>query len=167
MSHPSSSVLAACPFLHGMPDKHLALLALAAEEVTIPAGQRLFDDGGNAKKFWLIESGRIALDLCIPGEGRMVVDSLGIGDLLGWSWRIPPYQWSFGAIAVTQVRAFEFDAEAVRARCAADPEFGHDLTRRVELVLAKRLQQTRMQLLRCRSEHGETAWARDTWPSSR
>lgn len=138
-------------FLHGMREDHLAVLALAATEVTIPAGQRLFEEGDNARRFWLIVSGRVALDLQIPGEGPAVFESVGMGELVGWSWLFPPYQWAFGAVAAADVRAFEFDAETVRARCTADPELGHDLTRRVALVLARRLRTTRMKLLGCRS----------------
>jgi CRP/FNR family transcriptional regulator, cyclic AMP receptor protein len=152
MSHPTSSALIACPFLHGMGQHQLAVLASAAEEVTVPAKHRLFEDGGNAKKFWLIESGRVALDVYAPGEGRVVIDALGIGDLLGWSWLFPPYQWAFGAVAVTEMRAFEFDAATVRASCETDPGLGYDLTRRVALVLARRLRTTRIKLLDCQPE---------------
>jgi CRP/FNR family cyclic AMP-dependent transcriptional regulator len=151
MSNVTSSTLTGCPFLRGMSEAHLAVLALAAKEVRFPAGHRLFEDGGNAKAFWLIESGRVALDLQVPGEGREVIESLGMGDLLAWSWLFPPYQWAFGAVAVVDVRAFEFDAGTVRASCAADPEFGHDLTRRVAMVLARRLRTARIKLLSCRS----------------
>ena len=53
----------------------------------------------------------------MPGSGRVTIDSIGIGDLLGCSWLFPPYRWAFGAACVTAVRAFEFDAAAIRARC--------------------------------------------------
>jgi len=154
MSNITSSVLATCPFLHGMRDDHLAALSAAAREVRLPAGHRLFEDNGYAENFWLIESGGVALDIHVPGVGPVVIDSLGIGDLVGWSWLFRPYQWAFGAVATTDVRAFEFDAGAVRACCAADPALGHDLTHRVALVLAKRLRATRLKLLNCRSNHG-------------
>jgi CRP-like cAMP-binding protein len=150
MSNVTLSNLTGCPFFRGMSEGHLAELALAAEEIRFPAGHRLFEEGGNAKAFWLIESGRVALDLQVPGEGREVIESLGMGDLLGWSWLFPPYQWAFGAAAVADVQAFEFDAEMVRASSAADPEFGYDLTRRVALVLARRLRTARIKLLGCR-----------------
>ena len=54
-----------------------------------------------------------------------------MGGLLGWSWLVPPYQWTFGAVCVTEVRAIEFSAPAVRDRCAADPALGYELTRRL------------------------------------
>jgi CRP/FNR family transcriptional regulator, cyclic AMP receptor protein len=57
------------------------------------------------------------------------------------------YQWAFGAVCVTEVKAIEFRAAAVRDRCAADPDLGHELTQRMFQVLAGRLQDTRARLI--------------------
>jgi CRP-like cAMP-binding protein len=70
-----------------------------------------------------------------------------MGELVGWSWLFPPYKWAFGAVAASLVEAFEFDARAVRARCAADPALGYEITQRVALVLSRRLQSTRIRLI--------------------
>jgi CRP/FNR family transcriptional regulator, cyclic AMP receptor protein len=143
----ATSSLAAHPFLRGMPSEQLDALAETASEVTFPARHRLFDDGGNAGHFWLIRSGQVALDLDVPGQGPMVIETLGMGELLGWSWLFPPYRWAFGAVAVRPVQAFEFDAAALRAHCASDPALGYELTQRVARVLAHRLQATRVRLI--------------------
>lgn len=142
----SAAALAAHPFLHGMPRDQLGVLARTAADVRFAARHRIFADGGNATRFWLIQSGRVSLDLHVPGQGPVVIGTVGLGDLLGWSWLIPPFTWAFGAVAATGVEAFEFDAPAVRACCAADPALGYELTRRVTQVLARRLQATRRAL---------------------
>jgi len=139
----TAPVLAGHPFLRGMPPGQLDALAAAAADVTFPAGHRIFEAGGFAARFWLIRSGRVALDAPVPGDGRMIIDSAGIGDLVGWSWLFPPYRWTCGAVCVTAVEAFEFDAAAVRARSTADPLFGYELTGRIMRVLAVRLQHAR------------------------
>jgi len=77
----------------------------------------------------------------------MIIETIGMGELLGWSWLFSPFRWAFGAVAVGPVEAFEFDAAAVRARCASDPALGHELTQRVAQVLAHRLQATRVRLI--------------------
>jgi CRP/FNR family transcriptional regulator, cyclic AMP receptor protein len=141
------AALAAHPFLHGMSPEHLAVLGEAASDVTFPARHRLFEDGGSATRFWLIQSGYVALDLHVPGEGRVQIDTIGMGELLGWSWLFPPYKWAFGAAAASRVEAFEFDGRAVRALCAADPALGYEVTQRVAQVLSKRLQSTRVRLI--------------------
>jgi CRP/FNR family transcriptional regulator, cyclic AMP receptor protein len=143
----TAAALATHPFLHGMSREQLAVLAGAASDVMFPAGRRLFEDGGNAGHFWLIQSGQVTLDLQVPGQGRMKIESIGMGELLGWSWLFPPYQWAFGAVAATAVEAFEFSAPAVRASCASDPGLGYELTTRLARVVANRLRATRVRLI--------------------
>jgi CRP/FNR family cyclic AMP-dependent transcriptional regulator len=135
------------PFLRGVPPGHLDALAEVGADVCFPAGHRIFEDGGFAGKFWLIQSGHVALDMQVPGEGRVIIDTVGMGELLGCSWLLPPYRWEFGAVCVGPLEAFEFDAAAIRARCAADPLFGYELTGRLLRVLARRLQSTRTRLI--------------------
>jgi CRP/FNR family transcriptional regulator, cyclic AMP receptor protein len=143
----NAAALAAHPFLHGMSRDQLSVLAEAARDISFPARHRLFEDGGNATRFWLIQSGHVSLDLHVPGEGPVVIETIGMGELLGWSWLFPPYKWAFGAVTVTSVEAFEFGAPAVRERCAADPELGYELNQRITRVLARRLRTTRIRLI--------------------
>jgi CRP/FNR family transcriptional regulator, cyclic AMP receptor protein len=150
------AALAAHPFLHGMSPEHLAVLGEAASDVTFPARHRLFEDGGSATRFWLIRSGYVALDLHVPGEGRVRIDTIGMGELLGWSWLFPPYRWAFGAAAASRMEAFEFDAREVRARCATDPALGYEVTRRLAEVVAKRLRSTRVRLITASSPSAGT-----------
>jgi len=143
----TTASLGAHPFLYGMPDDLLARLAGTATIARFPARHRIFEEGRIATRFWLIRSGYVALDLEVPGEGRVVVETIRMGDALGWSWLFPPYQWAFGAVAVDPVEAFEFDGPAVRALCREDPRLGYELTWRLAEAIASRLKATRMRLL--------------------
>lgn len=147
MTRLTADALATHPFLHGMSCDQLTVLAGAASDVAFPAGHRLFEDGGHANRFWLIQSGQVALDLQVPGQGPVQIEAIGLGELLGWSWLFPPFRWAFGAVAIRPVRAFEFDGRAVRARCESDPILGYELTRRLTRVIAHRLQATRVRLI--------------------
>jgi CRP/FNR family cyclic AMP-dependent transcriptional regulator len=148
----TAGTLATHPFLHDVSGDHLAVLAKAAADVTFPARHRLFEDGGSANRFWLIQSGYVTLDLHVPGQGRMKIDTIGMGEVLGWSWLYPPYRWAFGAVAASPVEAFEFDGRTVRTRCEFDPALGYEFTRRLARVVAKRLQATRVQLITASSQ---------------
>jgi CRP/FNR family transcriptional regulator, cyclic AMP receptor protein len=147
MTKVNAAALAAHPFLRGMSADQLSVLAEAARDVSFPAKGRLFEDGGNATRFWLIRCGHVSLDLHVPGEGPVVIETVGMGEMLGLSWLYPPYKWAFGAVAATDVEAFEFDAPTVRERCAADPELGYELGQRISRVLAQRLQAVRIRLI--------------------
>jgi hypothetical protein len=96
--------------LRGMPPIQLGRLAEAASDVKFPEGHRIFGDGGHAAAFWLIQCGHVSLDMQVPGEGPVIIDSIGMGELLGLSWLFPPYRWSFGAVCASPVEAFQFDA---------------------------------------------------------
>lgn len=139
-------ILAAHPFVEGMPTASLGRLSEHASLAFWPAGHRLFDEGGSTDRFWLITSGRVALDLRIPGRGDVLVDTLVGGQVLGWSWLFPPNRWHFGATITEPTEAVELDGPAVLRLCE-DPGFGSDLYRRFLQVLVDRLQATRIRLL--------------------
>jgi CRP/FNR family cyclic AMP-dependent transcriptional regulator len=143
----TAETLARHPFLHRMSRDHLAVLAGTARDVTFPARHRLFEDGGSATRFWLIQSGHVTLDLQVPGQSQTKIETIGMGELLDWSWLFPPYRWAFGAVAARRVEAFEFDGRMVRACCESDPALGYELTLRLARVVAKRLQATRVRLI--------------------
>lgn len=147
MMEVTASVLAGQQFLYGMPADQLKALAATASEVTFPAGHRIFADGGYVDMFWLIESGYAAIDVQVPGACPEVIGTVGMGGLLGWSWLVPPFQWAFGAVCVTEVNAIQFNARAVRGCCTTDPALGYELTRRLFPVLAGRLQATTARLI--------------------
>jgi CRP/FNR family transcriptional regulator, cyclic AMP receptor protein len=147
MTKQQISVLGAQPFLRGMPSAQLAELAELCEHVSIPSRARLFDEGSRADRFWIIDAGQVTLDASVPGDGRVTIETLGRGDVLGLSWMLPPYQWRFGAVATQPTQAFVFDARAVRAACDADPLLGYELSKRFSAVVVRRLQATRARLI--------------------
>jgi CRP/FNR family transcriptional regulator, cyclic AMP receptor protein len=140
-------LLAAQPFLVDLPARFVEELSQHATWSRWPAEHRLFQEGGVADRFWLIQSGTVALDVHVPGRGDVVVESLGPGQVLGWSWLFPPYEWHFGATVGEPTEAIELDGPAIRTLCDAQPELGYDLCRRFMHVLLDRLQATRVRLL--------------------
>jgi CRP-like cAMP-binding protein len=133
--------------VENLPTAHRRRLLAMGRETEFDAHTRLFEEHGPASRFWLIRSGAVQVDTHVPGRRDAVVDTLGPGDVLGWSWMFPPYRWHFGAETVGRVRALEFDAEEVRRLCDADPEFGQALVFYCARIIADRLHYTRLRLL--------------------
>ncbi|WP_030230932.1 MULTISPECIES: Crp/Fnr family transcriptional regulator [unclassified Streptomyces] len=140
-----------------LPVEHRDRLMRLAREVSFEAGERLFEEGRRADRFWIIRTGTVLLDLHVPGRRAAVIESLGHGELIGWSWHYAPYVWQLGAETLSPVRAWEFDAEAVRAACAQDPEFGRSVATWVGRVVAHRLQASRIRLLDLYAPYGSGA----------
>lgn len=147
MTSTMAARISAHPFFAALTDAQLVALSEDAITETFTAGQRLFDEGGIADMFWLIEHGSIALDMRVPGRGDQIVETLGPGTVLGWSWLHPPYRWHFRAVARLATTAIAFDAASVRRRCDADPAFGYAMLRSFTPVITERLQATRLRLL--------------------
>ncbi|TLQ48670.1 cyclic nucleotide-binding domain-containing protein [Streptomyces marianii] len=118
-----------------------------AREAAFPGATRIFEEGGEADRFWVIRSGTVALDVHVPGRGQAVVETIGRGALLGWSWLCPPRRWHLGAETRGPVRAWEFDAAAVRGLCSERPELGLALVTVVAETIGDRLRATRTRLL--------------------
>ncbi|MHC6630187.1 cyclic nucleotide-binding domain-containing protein [Streptomyces globosus] len=149
MSTPSPTRIAAA-----LPADHRTRLMEAAREVNFAEGSRIFREGGRADRFWIVRSGTVTLDVHVPGRRAAVVESLGAGELVGCSWLFRPCTWRLGAEAMTPVRAYEFDADRVRALMDADPAFGYAIGQWVGQVLAHRLHATRIRLLDLYAPYG-------------
>jgi CRP-like cAMP-binding protein len=139
--------LAAFPVFAQLPEAELELISSTARTVRFAARQRLFSEGQPAQACWLIEDGRVALDIAVPGRGQVVVQTLGPGDVLGWSWLVQPYRWHYGATSVIPTTATELDTARLRALAEQDPRFGYTLVLTLFEAVLQRLQATRARLL--------------------
>jgi CRP-like cAMP-binding protein len=144
----------ALKLLNALTAEHRERLMTVAREVSFPADGRIFEAGGTADRFWVVRSGTVSLHQRVTDARRISVATLGPGDLLGWSWLFRPHTWDFGAEAFSPVRAYEFDATAVRELCDADPALELALTRTVGAILAHRLETTRAALIEHYARHG-------------
>jgi CRP/FNR family cyclic AMP-dependent transcriptional regulator len=139
--------LDALPLLEGLTHTQRVALAGVSTIATYEPGHRLFDEHGSADRCWVVLSGCVVVDALVPPRGHVALQSIGAGELVGWSWFVPPYRWHFGATVVSPTRAAVMDAEQLRALAGADPEFGYRLSQILVAALLNRLQTTRMRLL--------------------
>jgi CRP-like cAMP-binding protein len=131
----------------GLTAAQRAAVASAAQPVEFAAGTRLFEEGQLALGCWLIRAGQVALETSFPGRGQSVVQTLAPGDVLGWSWLVPPHHWHFTATAQGPVSAVQLDTAALRTLAQQDPALGYPLALGLIEVLLARLQSTRARVL--------------------
>jgi CRP-like cAMP-binding protein len=141
------------PFFAGIGEEFGKLVCGCAKNVRFEAGQYLFREGEPADEFYLLRQGRAALELTAPGRGAVTFQTLGAGEIVGVSWLIPPYRWSYDAKALELVRAIAINAACLRAKCEADHDLGYEMMKRFMPVLVQRLQATRLQILDVYGSH--------------
>jgi len=134
------------PFFVGLDAETTDLLAGCAVNIHVRPGEFLFREGDSADHFYVLRRGRVAVEAHTPARG-VVLDTVDEGEVVGWSWMVPPYRWAFDARATLDSSAVAFDAACLRAKCDADPVVGYELMKRFVLVMDHRLQSARVRLL--------------------
>ena len=140
-------LIAQAKAFNGMSAEHLALIAGCAQNRTATDGEYLLREGDPADTFYVIRYGRVALETYVPQRGALTIETIDDGDLLGWSWLVPPFRVDFDARAMGNVHTVSFDATCLRGKADGDPVLGYELTRRFIPVIVERLQATRLRLL--------------------
>lgn len=142
-----ADILAGHPFFRGLPSDDVQLIAGCGSNVHYAENDVIFREGDPADHFYLLRHGRVALEIASPDRGPLMVLTLGAGDVLGWSWLVPPYRMSCDARALELVRATEFDGACIRRKCEEDPRLGYELLKRFAMVFGQRLRAARLQVL--------------------
>jgi CRP-like cAMP-binding protein len=140
-------ILAEQPFFHELDRRYLELLVSCAANVRFEDGQWIFHQGDEANHFYLIRQGKVAVQTHTPERGDITIQTIGEGEVLGWSWLTPPYRWRFDARASGLVRAISLDGKCLRTKCEEDHDLGYELLKRFSQIIAQRLEATRLQLL--------------------
>lgn len=112
------------------------------------AGDVILNEGDSANRFYLILEGKVDLESLEMGTGAVQIQTLGKGDVLGWSWLFPPYYWHFDARAVVPTKAIFFYGTRLRELCGDNHDLGYELMTRVSEIIIKRLQAARRELAR-------------------
>jgi CRP-like cAMP-binding protein len=147
MTVPVRELLERHQALAGLEPRLLDVLANHAHVAVYPAGGWIARVDSAAGSFLAIVGGRAAIEIAPPARKPVVVATVHEGDLLGWSWLVPPHRWHFDVLALEEVRAVVMDGSALRQRFDIDHELAYQLTRRLLSVVATRLEATRVQLL--------------------
>ena len=144
---PLLEALRSLDFTRDLHSAHIEKLASMAKEVSFSEGETVFREGDLSHKLYLIQDGLVAVEIHVPGRGRMTVLTAGPGHLVGWTSLFPPQRKTASVHAVTATRAIVIDGTELRAACNEDHELGYAIFWRLAEVISERLRATRLQLL--------------------
>lgn len=138
--------LAEHPLFRDLPPRYLELLSQCAHPARFEARSLIFRQGASADHFYLIDDGQVSVE--IPShEGALTIQTLGPGEVLGWSWLFPPYRWHFDARALRRTQALMLNAIRVREKCEDDSKLGYELMKRFSSIIHHRMQAARLQIM--------------------
>lgn len=134
------------PFFRGLDERWIDLVVGCAATTHVSPGTYLFREGGPADRFFVVRRGRVTIETSTP-TGSIVLDTAHEGDVVGWSWLVAPFRWTFDARATEETSLVAVDGACLRGKCEADPELGYALLQRVVQTMSDRLQSARARLL--------------------
>ena len=140
-------ILAQHPFFRDLEERHLELIVGCASNVRFNAGDFIFRHGEEANEFFLIREGMVSLEMFVTGRGAVKVQTMSEGEVLGWSWLVPPYRWMFDAHATELTRAIALDGKCLRNKSEQDHDLGYQLLKRFATVVQENLDAARLQIL--------------------
>lgn len=140
-------ILESHPFCAGLEQRYVDAIFGCSSNTRFDAGDLIFREQSRADDCYIIREGEVSLEVTIPEAGRFTIQKIKAGEILGWSWLIPPYKWQFDARAITPVRAIILDGKCIHNKIKQDKSFGEALLHRFLDVILSRLQATRKRLV--------------------
>lgn len=140
------------PFLKGMPPAMLQSVLKNSKKLSVRKGKIIFEDGAYADKCFLIIKGCIGIltqqqDVRFESESTLgVLQLLGAGEIVGWSWVIPPYKWRFHARAEESTELLVLDGKYLRQAMVKDHNLAYEIYKRLVPVMNHRLIGARLKL---------------------
>lgn len=148
-----SELLEQVPALQPLDREHRETIAACGSQRVLEADEYVMREGDPADTFYVIRRGSVAIETFVPNEGSVAIETLHDGDLLGWSWLVPPYCTTFDARALKETHVIAFDGACLRRKFEYDPALGYVLLRLFAAVIVERLQGTRIRLLDVYAKH--------------
>lgn len=148
-------LLAAHPFFADLDENDVDFIAGCGGNVWFGSGETIFEEGSQANTLYVIRQGKVAIETQVPGRPGIVIDTVGPGDVVGWSWLFPPHRWHFDARVVEETGAIALDGACLRAKLDEDTALGYLLMQRFARMAGERMQATRLRLLDLYGPPGE------------
>ncbi|MDA3874457.1 MAG: cyclic nucleotide-binding domain-containing protein [Kiritimatiellae bacterium] len=134
------------PVFQRLSEVYLHQLAEHMEVVNLDAGHTLFEEGESAELFYIVMEGTVDLYARISEDEEEWVQLIDVGEVIGWSWLVPPYRWAFSAKSREGAMLMQFDAKAIRDLCDRDPAFGYGTMKQICSLMLGRLHTIRAQM---------------------
>ncbi len=136
------------PLFDSLPTETQQSLQEHVHPMQLQPGELLFAANTPATLFAIIHTGHVRIELPYQDQ-KVVIQTIGPGEAIGWSWMEPPYQWQFSAQAVDAVSGIWFDADWLRRQCEKDRILHMAVLHLLLQTVSERLTATRLRLLDC------------------
>jgi CRP/FNR family cyclic AMP-dependent transcriptional regulator len=149
----SEKIVREHPFFEGMDPDLMKTICTCATTVHYEPQEMIYREGDEANQALLIREGKVAIEIFSAERGSLIIQTVGPGEVLGWSWLFSPFTRRFDTRALESTVAVALDGRFLREKAEEDHRLGYELLKRFSRVVVERLQATRLQLLDVYGKH--------------
>ena len=145
-----------CSLFGGVSDEDLDRLAPTFRQMTAPKGDVILKEGEHAHSLYLIEEGRVGLQMTLErpdgsSTGPTTVASLGPGEAFGWLALIELHLNTLSATVIEPTRLLHVEGSLVKEMFGLNNTMGYQVMQNLARLLGDRLGYTREELVFQRS----------------
>ncbi len=143
----SSERLKEVGIFQGISDEELEMIRNSVVRVQeYPSGEVIFTENAESALMYIVDSGRVNLDIEAVPDTHLQVSSLRRNEVFGWEALVPPYRYTTTAKATADSQLVVLDGEMMRKLCETHPDICARVMERVVRIAADQLVATRQQM---------------------
>lgn len=139
--------LKCCQILGDLDDRELAEVAKLATIEKRGTGSRVITTGTNAAATYLIKEGKVEVRMRSRDGHEVVIDTLGQGDLVGWSAVLDHQMFKSDIWTVEDTTFVVLDGAKLRQLFEANNHIGYRVVRMIADIVASRMERMRARLV--------------------
>jgi CRP-like cAMP-binding protein len=139
--------LEAVAIFRGLSEEQIAKVLELSKRETLPSGTTVFHQGDEAKRLYIVDSGRVAINTSIQDGKWAPVCIVSAGGIFGWSCLVPPYQLTASATTFEETKVTLFEGEALKELFSREPAIGYVVIQNVGGLISSRLKNARLELI--------------------
>ena len=126
-------------------ERSVRSVAVISREKKYEKGAVIFTEGEDAADVYFITEGEVDLTFDLP-QGKVLVDTLVPGDVMGWSSLVEPGVLTASAVARTECRLITVDGEDLKGLFERDTSLGFYLLLQIVQALSQRIRSCHIQM---------------------
>jgi CRP-like cAMP-binding protein len=135
----------------GLSEDELKAVAALGREEAFDEGEVVFQEGTEARRVYVLADGRVALRFRLPLKPltrETTIDTISKGEAFGWSALVRPHRLTATAICSEQAKCLVFERTDLQQLFQENHHIGYVIMENLAAVIAGRLRDVRLQLIR-------------------
>lgn len=142
-----------CRIFRDLTDREIETIVKYTEQETYPPNSRFFEEKSLAHRFFIVVDGKVSIKMGKDSFGEaMEVDTVGPGEIFGWSAVVEPKSFTAAARALEETKVLIIPGGMLLDIFEKNNHVGYLVMKRLASVISKRLRALRERFIKLGGE---------------